>query len=434
MSPSLNISRWLERLPGPVYRRLGRLVGSDFAQKVAETFATRIGLILIGLTTSIIIARSLGPEARGIQAAIGAITAVGVQFGNLGLHSSNTYHVAKEPKLLGSLVGNSLLVSLGFGSVLVLLVGVALTLFPQIAAVKGIYLALALAGIPLGLCLLLLQNLLIGTHRVREYNAIELVGKIAGVAALALIVVTGMVSVGTVVLAGLVVSAAACAWTGYILVRGRSLKMKPSLSMLRAQMAYGFKAYVAALFAYTVLKADMLMCAYMLGAEQTGQYSIAVSIADLVYMLPVVAGTIAFPRLAATEDPAERWGKAKSMAKWIAVVMLVFAVVAAILARPAVNLLYGAAYLPSVPAFLWLLPGIVLLGVNTILMNYFAAEGMPPIAIWSPALASAVNLALNFILLPRIGIAGASIASSVAYALMLVASIAYVRASRRRWR
>jgi hypothetical protein len=140
----------------------------------------------------------------------------------LGLHASNTYYVAKEPKLLGALVGNSLLVSLGFGSLLVVLAGVVLTWFPQLAPVKGVYIALALAGIPLGLSLIMLQNPLIGTHRVRAYNAIEVVSKTAGVVALVLIVLAGMVSVSTVVLAGLAVSAA-CAWTGYVLARGRSL-------------------------------------------------------------------------------------------------------------------------------------------------------------------------------------------------------------------
>jgi O-antigen/teichoic acid export membrane protein len=92
-----------------------------------------------------------------------------------------------------------------------------------------------------------------------------------------------------------------------------------------------------------------------------------------------------------------------------------------------VVLLYGRAFLPSVDAFLWLLPGIFALGINTILMNYFAAEGMPPIAIWSPAIASAANIGLNLWLLPSMGIVGASVASSVAYVMMLVMSLLYVR-------
>lgn len=426
MPTEATLRKWIDRLPPWASERLGRLVGNDFAQKVAETMATRVSLIVIGLLTSVLIARSLGPEGRGLQAAIAAVTAIGIQFGNLGLHSSNTYNVAKRPNLLPTLVGNSLLVALGIAGAASAVAWVVMASVPGLSPVGGVLLAIAMAGIPVGLCYLLLQNLLLGIHEVRAYNVIELGIRIATVTALLGLILLGRVSVELIAVLGLATSAASAVWA-FLRLRPHIVQpISVSLSVLRGHLGYGFKAYVAAFFAYTVIRADVLMCGYLLGAGPTGQYSIAVSMADMVYMLPVVAGTIAFPRLTATEDPAERWAKAKSMTKWVALVMVALAVVAALLAHPVVRLLYGEAFLPSVPAFLWLLPGIVLLGINTILMNYFAAEGMPPIAIWSPAVASVVNIALNFVLLPQIGIVGASLASTIAYLCMLVASGYYL--------
>lgn len=407
-------------------RRLSFLLDSDFVHKVAETFVTRIALILIGLATSVLIARMLGPEGRGLQATIAAITALGIQFGNLGLHSSNTYYVSREPKLLPLLIGNSLFVSLGIAGPLSLVAYGVFSAYPSLVPLDGILLALALAGIPLGLGYLLLQNLLLGTHRIRSYNKIELISRVFMVAMLFVLLLTSRVSVEAVAVLGVLVSVFAASWALFALRRGLETKISLSLAMVKSHLGYGFKAYVAALFAYTVLRADVLMCSYILGDTATGHYSIAVSMADLVYMLPVVAGTIAFPRFTAESDPVRRWEKARGVVKWIAVIMLVIAAVSAIFAKPAVLLLYGKAYEPAVVAFLWLLPGLVLLGVNTILMNYFAAEGMPPIAIWSPAVASAVNIALNVALLPRMGIVGASVASSIAYILMLFMSISYI--------
>lgn len=72
-----------------------RIVVSDFIQKGASTFANRILLLGMGLITSVIVARILKPEGRGLYAVTIAITAAGVQFGNFGLHASNTYHAAK---------------------------------------------------------------------------------------------------------------------------------------------------------------------------------------------------------------------------------------------------------------------------------------------------------------------------------------------------
>ncbi len=423
---------WTERLPGWARGRVERIIGSDFAHKVGETMATRVALIAIGLVTSVLIARSLGPEGRGLQAAIAAITSIGVQFGNLGLHSSNTYYVAKRPSLLPTLVGNSLLVTLGLGVVGSAVAWVVLTVWPSLSPVDGWFLVFALAGVPIGLTALLLQNLLLGIHQVRTYNLIELGTRIGMVAVVLGLILADRVSVVSVAITGLLVSAAAAMWAYLAVGPHLTRPIRVSLSELKQHARYGFKAYVAAFFAFTVIRADVLLCSYLLGDGATGHYSIAVSMADMVYMLPVVAGTLAFPRLAATEDHAERWAKAKSMFKWVAALLVAVAVAAALLAQPAVRLLYGESFLPAVPAFLLLLPGIVALGANTILMNYFAAEGIPPVAVWSPAVASVMNIGLNLILLPRMGIAGASLASTTAYAMMLAMSLAYIAYRRSR--
>ncbi len=77
-------------------------------RSIVETYATRILLIAIGFATTVIISRTLGPSGRGLFAVAAAIGAIGIQFGNLGLHASNTYYVAKDRELLPVLVGNTL--------------------------------------------------------------------------------------------------------------------------------------------------------------------------------------------------------------------------------------------------------------------------------------------------------------------------------------
>ena len=55
-----------------------------------ETFSTRILLIVVSLITSVFVARALGPEGRGLYAIALTVSMLGIQFSNLGLHSSNT--------------------------------------------------------------------------------------------------------------------------------------------------------------------------------------------------------------------------------------------------------------------------------------------------------------------------------------------------------
>ncbi|HKJ92343.1 MAG TPA: polysaccharide biosynthesis C-terminal domain-containing protein, partial [Longimicrobiales bacterium] len=182
------------------------------------------------------------------------------------------------------------------------------------------------------------------------------------------------------------------------------------------------------LFSYMVLNFDLLMVARMLGAGASGQYSIAAGMVQTLYMLPVAAGTMLFARV--SEMREHRLHFLSRTVRLLAALFVPLLLAAAFLADPAVRLLYGAPFLPAVPAFLWLLPGAFFLGINTLLMNYFAGVGMPWIAVASPGVAAGANILLNLALIPRFGITGASLASSVAYGFMLAASVIYVRQRR----
>src|SRR2546430_8446404 len=140
----------------------GTFVDIDFIHKIVGTLLTKGLLFLFGLAISVVISRTLGPGGRGIYALAITIGTLGVQLGNLGLHSSNTFFVAKNPDLLEKLTANTLCLSFGGGSAIAALLWVAFTIWPDLAPIKGWNLTLALAAIPIGLSYLLLQNLLLG--------------------------------------------------------------------------------------------------------------------------------------------------------------------------------------------------------------------------------------------------------------------------------
>jgi O-antigen/teichoic acid export membrane protein len=404
---------------------LNRLYTSDFARKVIETFGTRLLLIGIGLITGVIVTRTLGPEGRGLYAAATAIGAIGVQFGNLGLHASNTYYVAQARALLPKLLGNSLVVSFGWGGFAVLVAWLIFSLRPALAPVQGALLALALVVIPFNLAYLFLQNLLIGIQEVRLYNTVELVVRLLATGLIALVIWLNIVSPITILLAVSATMLMGMVWIGRRLVRQAGNAISLSLALFRTSFRYGFKAYLAAFFSYLVLRVDLLMIKQMLGATQTGYYSVAANMTDMVLMLPVVVGSLLFPKLAAVAQPAVRRAYAQKVALLVGAIMIFLAFTFALLARAIVVTLYGQEFGAAAPAFIWLMPATVFMAINTIFMNFFAASGMPLITVYSPAIAAGLNVALNFWLLPDLGIIGASISSIAAYGLMLLFSLAY---------
>ena len=397
-----------------------QVIASDFIRKVAETFATRILLIGIGLVTSVIVARILGPEGRGLYAVAATIGAIGVQFGNLGLHASNTYSVARDRSLLPALVGNSLLIGFVFGGLGAALAWVVFHLWPRIAPLQGLLLILGLSWIPLGLTYMLFQNLLLGIQDIRAYNKIELMSNILSVLLIGLLIVVRIVTVETVFCVGLIVLIISLGW---ILRRIRpnitGLPM-PSFALFTDNIRYGLKAYLAAFFAFLVLRIDMLMVQYMLGAEQTGYYSIAVTMADMVYMLPVVIGTIVFPKLSAMAHNRDKWKFTRTLVSWAAILMGFFVIIAIFLAGWFIRVLYGVAFIPAAPAFIWLMPGIFFLSIQVVAVQFLNSIGFPKVVVLVWGFSCLLNIVLNLWAIPKYGIIGASIVSSFSYLIVFI--------------
>ena len=184
--------------------RLRSILSGDFVRKVLATFTTRIVLIGIGLVTTVVVARILGPEGRGLYAVAMAIGALGLQFGTLGLHAANVYFVAKDRTLLSKLVGNSLVVSCVIGAVAIVISYSVFAVWPKFAPLHGALLLLGLLWIPIGIAYLLTQNLLLGVSEIGTYNRAEVVNRALVLVFLGCLVLAHKVNAELVVAGGLV--------------------------------------------------------------------------------------------------------------------------------------------------------------------------------------------------------------------------------------
>ena len=392
-------------------------LSSDLVRKVIETYATRILLIGLGLVTSVAVARMLGPTGRGLYAVAAATGTLGVQFGNIGLHAANAYFAARDRESLAALLGNSLVVSFGFGGLISAVLAVVFHLFPHLVALHGMTLLLALVWIPLGLAYLHMQYLMLGVHDVRGYNLLETVNRIVS-----LVIIGGLVflrrdDVAAFFATGVVALAVCCVWTWARLRVKFAAKAVISFALFRGSFQYALKAYLTALFCFLVLRADLFMVQHMLGMEQAGYYSVASSMADYISVIAVVIGTILFPKLSAMKDTKEKLRLTQKTA-WATVgILLPLLLGASLLARPAVHLLFGAAFLPAALAFVLLMPGMLFLGINSVAVQFLNSIGYPKsiVVVWG--LCCVFNICVDLWAIPRYGIAGASVVSSISYFL-----------------
>src|SRR5438874_3195636 len=229
---------------------------SDFVSKVAGTYATRVFLMGVNLATAVVVARVLGPEARGFYAVAAAVGALGVQFGTLGLHTSNAYFVATEPKSLPALTGNTLFVGFGFGGLIALVLGVIFTLSPTLLSIRGGTLAVGLLWIPFGLAYVLLQNLMLGVQNIRGYNLLEIANKTLPLVLIAMLVVVRRSTVPALLSATVLVMAASCVLAICQLQDYSAGQPRLSSAVFQHSIKYAVKAYLAGTFCFLVLRAD----------------------------------------------------------------------------------------------------------------------------------------------------------------------------------
>lgn len=403
----------------------------DFRGRVALTLLARGATLGLGLVSSVLTARWLGPDGRGLLATLSVVTGMALQFGNPGLHTGNIYFVSRQPHRTAAVLGNTLVVSWGAGILCgAAAIGAVLLrpdLFPGIPT--GLLL-ITCAALPFQFMILLYQNTLLGQGEVALFNLLETGNKLITFALLAawLLLFAGGAAGAVVLFAALAVangtiSALAC---------GRRTPFRPAFDpgLFVEMIRYGGRVYLACLLAFLVIRSDLLLVNYFLGTGAAGVYSIAVQISDALLLMPVTVGMILLPRVAAEQASGGVETTARIL-RHTALLLTGLVVAAAILVGPVVRLCYGPGFEGAALATLCLLPGIWALGLNGVLMNHFAGRGMPAVTLYAPLAGLLVNVGLNLIVVPRYGIAGAALTSSLAYALMLALSLgAFVRSGR----
>ncbi|MGQ9631404.1 MAG: oligosaccharide flippase family protein [bacterium] len=395
-----------------------------FTESVIITFVTKIFLIAVGVLSSIIVARYLGPSGRGVFAVLGVISGIALQFGNLGLHASNTYFVAKDRDVLSKVFSNTLWVGIIVGIIISAIIIALAKYFPDFA--KGIprtLLLITLLVIPFQLITLLYQNIILGLQRVIAFNVFEIMLRVISLIYIIFLLIILKKGVKELVIANAAVGFVVCILYLVYAWRIEKFGFTFDFKLFKKMLQYGIKAYIAALLAFMVIRSDMLLVNYFLGVKESGVYSITVQLADLIYMLPITIGMMLFPKISYQDDHNGTF--TMKVTRYTVAIMVGMCVIAGLISKPAILLFYGEPFRGAIYAFRWILPGVWALSIQTIFANYFASRGMPIIVIISPGMGLVVNLILNLKLIPAMGINGAAISSSLSYALMFLISLMY---------
>ncbi len=407
----------------------------SFVRNTLSLLATTAFIAPLRLVTVIVLARLLVPDDLGVYTITITFATISMLVVQIGLPSSAIYRIRRLGFSAPRVAGSVLLTCLVVGGV-----GAGLLLLGEPFIAERILPPGSSHAYRFGIVIAFLQ--LVGTSFVgvargidrfdlaNYYRVINAVGQLGG-----LLLVLGAMDGGTLEALGVVAAVHVLA-SGFLIlsvVREVGISFRRLGDQLAPGLRYGIKSHAQALAGNLHEQIDVFMLAYLIAdPSQIAIYSIAVGVLTRLKLIPVALADALFPEIAGRpmeegSDLAAR--AARHSLLGVSLVALGLALIAPLV----VPLAFGPVYRSSVPVFLILLPGMVMLANFLLLGRFFMAINRQQVSITIQTTAVLVNVALNLVLIPRFGITGAAIASTLSYtAEFLAMTAAFVHSTDKR--
>ena len=386
-----------------------------FTKSVMITFLSNLLLFFLSIVNTTILSRVLGPGGKGIVDLAFTFLSFATLILGMGFASSNVYFLGKKKENLHKIFGNNIfIIILGF---IVLVPFYFIQLHWQFKFLQGstnLQMLAILVIVPLITFKSAMINVSLGLQDIVEYNRINIVDKVLSLVLLAGFLLIA-VSPTAAILSLLAGTAAICVWQVYIFVIGRRITPQLDFSLMKAMLGYGLKSQAGNIIQRLNYRLDVLILAYFLPIAQVGIYGIAVVLAETLWGVTGSMATIIFPIASSSTDKKVMVTFTNQITRVSFAIILIFSVLIALLGKTFIIFWFGPAFAPAGAALLWLLPGISIFSIASILASYLAGVGLIEKNIYASIVSGIVTVILDIYLIPRIGINGASIATSLSY-------------------
>lgn len=398
-----------------------------FVHDVASVFGSRLLMLAVGMLTSILLARTLGPSGRGELAVLLVVPTLVLTFADLGLKQAAVYFVGQRVVPVEQVVQTVLFLVFATSPACLLAV-LAVYAVQGTTRYGALTVGMAMAAVPLTLLATYTRGVALGVGQIRTYNRVLSFTSPLNLGGIALLV--GVLGLGVRgALGAYLLSAAVVAGYSLRFLAGvappvpRYVRGLP-LRMIRLGIVYSAATF-ALLLSYRV---DVVLLQRAVSEAQVGLYTLGTNLAELVWQIPAAMTPVLFSRSANSRDPQ---AFSRRMAKLLRLTLLAGTVAGAafFVAAPwVIPLAYGDAFRASVGVHRMLLPGIVVSLVYHLLHSDLQGKGRPYISLSVFLPVAVLNVVLNLLWIPRWGILGSAAASSVTYAGGAVAlAVVYAR-------
>ena len=396
-------------------------VPADERQRVlrnagALTLATVISKGLLFLW-QLVLARFLGDSGYGIYGTIGAFIAIGAAITSFGTGAIVVREVARAPRLAGDYLGATLWLRSGLALLAWLLLNAAAPLAGYDVEIRNL---LALASLSLlvdtwgNLCYeqLLAQERMRSTSLVTVLHMLLLLGGVA----LALAVGGGLAGLYVATIAAGLLRAAML-WA--LVLRDGLRPGRLRRDLLRSLLVNSLPLAITSLLSLAWMQADKLMTTRWLGTQQTGWLTAAfVIVTGMIELLGTTVLMSLYPMMSRYSGPALH-AIVSRLAWFTLLASLPLTLLLSMFAPEITVPLFGPDYLPAASVLRILVWYALIRLVADVYIQALITGDRQRRMMVVRAGGLLLNIALNAVLLPRIGVNGAAIASLGSVVLVL---------------
>src|SRR5215213_181000 len=405
-----------------VFKFRARVV--DKLPRTLHTLGTNIILIPLGIASSVLIARSIGPAGKGSFDLIVATSTVLLTALGLSLPAGVTYEVARGDTNVRSLALALVLIA---AAQAVICCGILITI---ISFGKASYFLPSLnqrwwiPAIAVYFFLEMLANhwraILVGRQEITKSNHSELLGRLTQF--VLLFVLAGLLflngkQITVAVLFAMVLTISIVLNVLLLRALRPAFASEGTRNPLRGAFKFALPCYLGNLVQFLNYRLDLFILGALAGYASVGRYTLAVGLGQMIWLLSSSAANVLLPKIAASDGSTDSIQNTNRLNRLIFAASLLSALCMGIVASQAIPLLYGAAFWPSFPALLLILPGIAAFSTVNILAAYLAGIGQPRLNLMVAVAALFVTVGLDLYLIPKLDILGASLASTASYSV-----------------
>lgn len=379
---------------------------------------------LLGMLTSVLVARTLGSYERGIWAVALLVSGLVALFSELGLGIAVFSLSRRNPErrsavrtvgallafATGALASGGTLLWMRHGSL------------PIVGNIPSHVLALALASVVVTNVLGVLRQSLLEDGDLLGGAASQVV---QAAALCGLLTLLALVGASTPAAIGLFVASllAALAFTVLRLYRRGLLSLSWDGTLVKPLLTTGIVAHLSTLALFLTFRFDLLLVNRFLGPRAAGLYSVSLSLSEILRGLPEVGQMIVLAR----SSSSDLVKVVQETTRLAVLATLLAGGAACLLAYWAIPLVFGKEFAGAVVPFVALVPGVVSLAISYCVSPILILQGRMRVLAQSSLLSLISMVALDLLVIPRFGLLGAAFVSTLAYSTLTLVQLRWIQ-------